>query len=158
MAEGQEAKEMKVIPIDDLMDASIDDLADMPKFELPPKGHYKFSVSLMRKVVNDKKNVEATLIVDETLELANSSDQPVEAGSKFSALFNMENEWGQASFKEFIQPISKALGYKTVGEAIAQCQNVKIAAVLKHRIHKEDREKPADEQRKYPNLQDITPL
>jgi len=153
------SEEMKVIPIDDLMDASIDDLADMPKFELPPKGHYQFVVSLARKTVSEKKNVEATLVVDQTLELADTTkDQPVEAGSKFSALFNMENEWGQASFKEFVLPIAKALGYKSVGEAIEKCQNVKIAAVLKHRIHKEDREKPFDEQRRYPNLQDITPL
>jgi hypothetical protein len=140
------------------MDASIDDLSDMPKFELPPQGHYKFSVSLAQKVVNEKKCIEATLVVDETLELADSTQAPVEAGSKFSALFMMENEWGQASFKEFILPISKALGYKTVGEAIQQCQNVKVAAVLKHRVHKEDKDKPADEQRKYPNLKDITPL
>jgi hypothetical protein len=151
-------EEMKVIPIDDLMDASIDDLADLPKFELPPMGHYKFSVSLAQKKVNEKKSIEATLVVDETLELANKDEQPVEAGSKFSALFNMENEWGQASFKEFVTPIAKALGYKSVGDAIRQCQNVKIAAVLKHRVHKEDREKPAEEQRKYPNLKDITPV
>ena len=152
------AEEMKVIPLSDLMDASIDDLADMPKFELPPKGHYQFSVSLEQKVVNEKKCVEATLVVDQTLELANKDEAPAETGSKFSALFMMENEWGQASFKEFITPISQALGYKTVGQAIQQCKNVKIAAVLKHRIHKDDRNKPVDEQRRYPNLQDITPL
>lgn len=151
-------EEMKVIPIEDLMDASIDDLADMPKFELPPKGHYQFSVSMAQKVVNEKKCVEATLVVDQTLELANTDEKQMENGSKFSALFMMENEWGQASFKEFITPISKALGYKTVGQAVRECQNVRIAAVLKHRVHKEDREKPADEQRKYPNLQEITPL
>lgn len=153
-----EDKEFRAIPIEDLMDSSIDDLSDMPKFEVPPEGHYKLAVTLSRKTINDKKNVEASLVVNETLELANTSEVPVEAGTKFTSLFNMENEWGQASFKEFIGPIAKALEYTKVGQAIDQCKNVQIAAVLKHRVHKEDREKPKDEQRRFANLKDITPL
>lgn len=145
----------KAIPVEDLMDASIDALADLPAFIVPPQGHYKLSVSLERKVVNDKHCIEAALIVLETLELADSTQTPVETGTKCSQLFMMDNEWGQGGFKGFVTPIAAALNLKTIGESVEKIKNVQIAATLKHRVHKEDRNKPKEDQRVYANLQNV---
>lgn len=135
--------ETKVVPIEDLMDSSIDDLADLPPFEVPPKGHYKLSVSLSRKTINDKPTIEASFTVLETLELASQNDKQVENGTKFSQLFMMDNEFGQGGFKLFIQPIAAGLnlGGKKMSEVIAAVQNVQLAGTIKHRKDKNDPEK-----------------
>lgn len=132
-----------IVPIEDLMDSSIDDLADMPAFEVPPKGHYKLSVSLERKTINDKPTVEAKCVVLETLELANQNDKPMENGGKFSQLFMMDNEFGQGSFKLFIQPIAAGLnlGGQKMGAVVAAVQNVQIACTVKHRPDKTDKDR-----------------
>lgn len=133
----------KVVPIEDLMDASIDDLADMPAFEVPPKGHYKLMVSLERKTVNEKPCIEAKCVVQETLELASQNDKPMENGGKFSQLFMMDNEFGQGAFKLFIQPIAAGLnlGGQKMGAVVAAVQNVQIACTVKHRADKQDKER-----------------
>lgn len=130
----------KVVPIEDLMDASIDDLADMPAFVVPPIGHYKLQVSLERKVVNDKPCIEGKFVVQETLELRNTAEAPCEVGTKFSTLYQMDNEFGQGNFKGFISPIVAGLGLQgqKLAEVIGKVQNITIAATLKHRKDKND--------------------
>lgn len=148
----------KIIPIEDLMDANLDDLQDMPAFEVPPKGHYKLNVSLESKTVNDKPSIEAKLVVGEVLELANPNDKKPEIGAKFSQLFMMDNEFGQGAFKEFVKPIAAGLGLQNpkISQAFAAIQNVTIAATVKHRVHKEDTRLPVEEQRRYAQLTNVT--
>lgn len=155
VVEGDAVGSADMVPIESLMDASIDDLKDLPGFEVPPKGHYKLQVSLEKKVVADHQSVEAKCTVLETLELAQASDTPVENGTKFGQLFMMDNEWGQGGFKGFVLPIAGILGFKTVGAAIEGIQNITIAATLGHRYHKEDRNKPIGERRTYADLKNI---
>lgn len=133
----------KVVPIEDLMDASIDDLQDLPPFEVPPVGHYKLNLSLSRKSINDKPCIEAAFMVVETLELKNAEEKPAENGTKFSQLYTMDNEFGQGAFKLFMAPIVPALGLqgKKISEIIAAVQNVTIAATVKQRADKKDKDK-----------------
>lgn len=147
-----------MVPIENLMDASLDDLKDLPKFEVPPQGHYKLIVSLEKKVVNDHQCIEAKCEVEETLELANKSEEQVEPGTKFSQLFMMDNEWGQGGFKGFAVPIGQAVGAKKISEVVEKCQNLKIASTLRHRFHKDDKNLPIKERRTYANLSNITVL
>lgn len=148
------------VAIEDLMDASIDDLKDLPGFEVPPKGHYKLMVSLERKKVNDHDSIEAKLTVLETLELASTNDAKVEDGTKFGQLFMMDNEWGQGGFKGFAVPIAAGLGLEKpkISQVIAAIQNVTIAATIGHRYHKEDKQKPVGERRTYADLKNVTVL
>lgn len=145
------------VPVEDIMDASIDDIKDLPGFEVPPKGHYKLQVSLERKVVNDHPCVEAKITVLETMELASSSDTKVENGTKFGQLFMMDNEWGQGGFKGVVKPIAAGLGMVNPknSEAVAKIQNITIAATLNHRYHKEDKQKPVADRRTYADLQNV---
>lgn len=146
-----------VVPIEDLMDVSIDDLKDLPGFEVPPKGHYKLQVSLEQKVVNDHNSVEAKLTVLETLELGNTNETPVENGTKFGQLFMMDNEWGQGGFKGFALPIAAGLGMvkPTIRQVIEKIQNVTIHATIQHRYHKEDKALPVAERRTFADLKNV---
>jgi hypothetical protein len=137
------AEQKKMVPIEDLMDATVDDLADMPAFIIPPKGHYKLRTTLERKMVNEHPSVEASFVVLETLELENKTEAPVENGTKFSQLFMMDNEFGQGAFKEFIPGIADGLGLKgkKMSEVIVAVKDIQIAATLKHKKDKEDKEK-----------------
>lgn len=153
-----ENDEAKMVPIESLMDASLDDLKDLPKFEVPPQGHYKLIVSLEKKVVNDHQCIEAKCEVEETLELANKAEEAVEPGTKFGQLFMMDNEWGQGGFKGFALPIGQALGAKKISEVVEKTQNLKIAATLRHRYHKDDKALPQKERRTYANLSNIEVL
>lgn len=129
-----------IVPIEDLMDASIDDLHDLPPFVVPPVGYYKLSVSLDRKLVNEHPSIEAQFVVQETLELKNPAEAQCEAGTKFSVLFTMDNEFGQGAFKLFISPIVAGLGLqgKKVAEVVANVKNVTITATIKQRKDKND--------------------
>jgi len=144
--------ETDLIPIEDLMDSSIDDLEELPPFIVPPVGYYKLAVSLSRKSVNDKPCIEAAFVVRETLELKNPSEAPCEAGTKFSQLFTMDNEWGQKGFKSFLKGLIDPLGLsgKKVSEVIEAVQNVEVAATVKQRKDKNDPDKI------YANVSDAT--
>lgn len=147
-----------VVAIEDLMDTSLDDLKDLPGFEVPPMGHYKLLISLAKKDVNNHPSIEAACTVQETLELADKSQKQVEVGTKFSQLFMMDNEWGQGGFKGFVLPIAQGLGITRVGEAVEKIQNVTIAATIKHRYHKEDKDKPVADRRTFANLVNVQVL
>ncbi len=150
--------EQVAIPIEDLMDADLDNIADLAGFEIPPKGHYKLSISLEQKTVNDKPAISANATVLETLELADANETKCKEGTKFNVLFMMDNQWGQGAFKKFVMPIAKHLGVSKVSETIKACQNITVAATLKHRGNKEDKDKPAEEKRWYADLQNVEVL
>lgn len=143
MAEVQGTAAQNVVPIEDLMDATIDDLKDLPPFILPPKGHYKLLLGLERKSINDRPAIIANFVVEETMELSNKADIAVEKGTKFNQVFFMDNEFGQGAFKLFMSPVSASMGWagKKISELCNLCQNVHIAATLKHKKDKEDAEK-----------------
>lgn len=151
-------EETKAIPIEDLLDADLDQIADLPAFEVPPVGHYRLRVSLERKNVNDKPSIEAKLVVKEVLELADANAKKPEVGTKFSQLFMMDNEFGQGGFKEFVKPIVAGMNLPStkVKDILTAVQNVDIAATVKHREHKDDKGKPKEERRVFANLTNVT--
>lgn len=150
--------ETKAIPIDDLMDASLDDIADLPGFDVPPPGRYKLALTLEYKVVNEKPAFEAKLVINEVIELANQTDTPPEVGSKFSSLYFLDNEIGQGYFKELAKTLAAGLNMENpkISQLLETCNNILVQATLKQRVHKEDVRKPKDEQRVYAQLSDVS--
>jgi hypothetical protein len=127
--------------IDDLFSKSIDDLADLPGFETPPPGSYILNVTCEVKKVNEKDAVEASFTVVETSELANDSDTPVPAGTKFSTLFMLDNEFGVGNLKKFLKPFADHYDEKGIGALIEQLKDVTIACLVKNRKDKNDPDK-----------------
>lgn len=127
-----------------LLDKSIDDIEDLPGFEVPPEGTYTLKMTCAIKEVNNKASIETSFEVIEALELNNLEEQDkVKAGTKFSVLSFIENEIAMAKFKEMVAPISASTGEKNVGKLVSEViKDVVISATVKHRKNKEDADKP----------------
>jgi hypothetical protein len=129
--------------LDDLFNASIGDLADLPAFETPPPGAYILGVTLSGKEVNDKPAVEAKFTVKETVELKNAEDKPAVDGTQFSQLFMIDNEFGLGALKKFIAPFGAHFGTANIGELVRDhlAEEVVCSATVKNRKDKKDPEK-----------------
>lgn len=128
--------------IDDLFNANLDDLADLPSFETPPPGSYILTVSADSKKINNKDAVEAAFEVVETVELKDSTSKAVPVGTKFSTAFFLDNEFAVGNLKKFLAPFSVHFGNQDIGRLIRDdIKNITIAAVVKNRKDKTDPEK-----------------
>ncbi len=123
--------------IANLLDANLDDLADLPEFVTPPAGAYKAEIlSLEEKKVGENSGVEAKFKLLETLELANATDTPVVPGTETSIFFNLQNEFGQGAFKEFMKPLANATGKSNLRELMGAAKGMQLMLVTKVRSGK----------------------
>ena len=137
--------------LNDLFAAGLDDIADLPSFEVPPKGAYIGTVTTDVKEINGKPAIEALFVVMETVELENADDKPVEPGSKFSIAFILGSNIAEGKLKEFLAPFGQHFGKTNVGELVQNdIKEIAIAFTMKHRTDKDDKE------RKYADVRNIT--
>lgn len=130
--------------IDSLLSANLDDLADLPAFETPPPGVYILDTSMDVKEVNGHQSVEQQFTVVETVELEDKSENAkhVVAGTKFSQLFLIDNEFGVGNLKKALAPFAAHFGTSNVGELVRdKVKEVRITAVVKNRKDKTDPDK-----------------
>lgn len=124
--------------LDALLDASIDDLADMPEFAVFPNGQHRVIINWESKVVNDHPSVELKLKMIETVELANpASDSPVAPGTESNVLFMLDNEFGQGSLKALLKPLAENTGTASMRETIAASNGMEVNVVCKIRYNKD---------------------
>lgn len=151
MSSSDNKAEAQFANLDDLFSADLDDIADLPSFEVPAKGAYIGDVTTEVKEINGKAAIEATYTVVETVELEAAEDKAPEPGTKFSTAFILGNSISEGKLKEFLAPFAAHFGTTKVGELIRDhVKAVRIAFVLKHRTDKEDKEK------KYADVRNIT--
>lgn len=146
MAEAQ--KEAQFKGLEDLFDADIEDIADLPAFETPPPGAYLLGVVMTTKEINDKPAVVADITVVETVELKNTDEDhkhyraPVKDGTKFSIAFILGNAVTEGRLKQFVAPFAEHFGIKGKGSmgilVRDTIQNVTIAATITNRADKND--------------------
>lgn len=128
--------------LDDLFASSLDDLADLPSFEVPSKGAYIGTVATAVKEVNKKPAIEVTYTILETVELENADDKVPAPGTKFSTAFILGTSTAEGFLKRFLLPFAEHFGTKNPGELVRDLiQDVQIAFTLGHRADKEDKEK-----------------
>ena len=141
-----------------LLEANLDDVADLPTFEVPPAGYYKLALTIGLKKINEKDAVEFDYVVREVLELADASKTPPTIGTKFNEAFQITNEIGLGKFKAAAKPVMEALGTISFADILGnQVQGMEVFATLKRRVHKDDKSLPESEQRVYPEVSNITP-
>jgi hypothetical protein len=133
--------------LDSLMDASMDDIDDLPPVGVPPSGHYNLSVTAERKENNDKTGeyIKFSYEVESVNEVKDSNEESQAAvGMKFSQMFSpikkdgTPNEYGIGFLKEAVAPFSAHFGTPKMGETIAQINKVSVAASLTRRVDKKD--------------------
>lgn len=133
--------------LDSLMDASMDDIDDLPPVGVPPTGHYNLSVTAERK--ENKEKTSEYIQFSYEVEAVNEVKDPAEesqaaVGMKFSQMFSpikkdgTPNEYGIGFLKEAVAPFSAHFGTPKMGETIAQINKVSVAASLVRRVDKKD--------------------
>ena len=119
---------------DSLLDANLDDLADLPEFASFPAGVHRATVSMEKKEINGKLAIEVKLTGIETVELSNpEEDKPITTGQVSNAAFFLDNEFGQGAFKKLVAPLAAALGVASLRDIIDACAGTEVEAVTAYR-------------------------
>ncbi len=128
--------------IDELLDATLDDLEDLPEFKPFSAGAHTATLSLTRKKIGDHPAIEANFILIETLELADSTEEaPSKAGDLASAAYFLDNEFGRGKFKELCKPLAAHLGVTKLSEIVEETQQLEVMIVTSIRVDKKDASK-----------------
>jgi len=138
--------------LDALLDATLDDLADLPSFAPFCAGAHRCLATMEAKEINSKPTVELTLKLIETMELADEN-LPEEERSKpddvANTLFFMDNEIGQGKFKACATNFAELAGSGNLRTIVDTVKEIEVMVVTSVSIDKKD---PT---RKYLNLLEI---
>lgn len=133
----------------DLLDESLDNLADLEKFEPFPAGSHQVSLSFLTEESNGLPVVKMNMTMVESLELANSTDVPPEPGKKVGMSYFLKmkdkqtqeivpNKVGQGQLKEILKVLAETFGGANPREIMANSEGANVAVTLKVRASKDD--------------------
>jgi hypothetical protein len=129
---------MSEMNLDSLLDSSIDDLADLPEFQVYPNGVHKVIVDFEQKTVNNHPCIELKMRAVETIELADpTKDVPLNPGVESSVLFMLDNEFGQGKFKTVIKAFASHLGTSSIKDTVEAAKGMEVDVVCKVRQNKD---------------------
>lgn len=126
-----------------LLDATMDDLDDLPPVGVPPSGHYNLTVSFDIQKINegakDEKEIPvAKYVIDAINELKDEDERgEVAVGQQFMEFFYLKkkdgtkNIFGIGTLKERLKPHAERFATSNLGELINQVKQVSITASLK---------------------------
>lgn len=129
--------------IDQLLDGTLDDLADMPEFKPFPPGTHRITLKIEVKKVNEDTAAEVSMTALETIELADPTGTPLAAGDSTNVLYFLSHknpkvaEMGQGQFKELMKALAEHFGAKSNRELIAEGNGAECIVVTSLRSNKE---------------------
>lgn len=141
----QDNLNLNVESMDDLLNALMEDLPDLPPMGVPPSGNYNLTVTWdVKKIGDDNKEViAAEYIVEDINELKNEDEAgEVVRGMKFSEFFHLRkkdgttNTFGLGKMKQRLQPFAAHFETQSIGETINSAKQITIAATVKRTINK----------------------
>lgn len=133
--------------LDNLLDCTLDDLADLPSFKPFPAGAHRVTLSLETDDISKRMKkpcVEANLTLIETVELADPNTPEGEVskeGDTANTLFMLDNEFGQGALKAIAKPLGEALGCSSLREVVEQSKDVECLVITKIQVDKKDSDK-----------------
>lgn len=131
-----------------LLDSTLEDLADLPEFKLPPNGTHRASiVAIEEKKIGEAGCIEFRFKTIETLELADPSQENATPGSEFTLALLPGNDFFEGNLKLLLTPIARHVGVSGLREAIEAAPGMEVAIVTKTRTGKKRSED--EEPRKY---------
>lgn len=139
--------------LDALLDASMDDLEDLPPYGVPPTGHYNLTVTFGLKEVGSgddlKEVIGATYVIDAVNELKDSEEATeVVPKQMFSEYFYLTKKDGSINtisigkLKERLKPYVERAGTSNIRELINTVNEWAITAEVKRRVNPKDEERP----------------
>jgi hypothetical protein len=135
--------------IDQLLDGTLDDLADVPEYKDIPAGVHRCNINFELKQVGDKKfsAVQVTLTAIETVELPAGATEGAEKGLKSNVLLFLQHDnpmvaqMGQGKFKEIMKALAASYGDQSPRALMEAAQNSEVLAVTSFRQDKRDKTK-----------------
>jgi len=137
--------------MNEMPEMTLDNIEDMPGFDLPPSGEYLCALSLQYKVLNAKPKLEFQF---EIKEIINKGDQHPEApampGQKFGVLTNYD-ETGLKFAKKHLAMCQAAIGCgPSLSEIIGGTKDLPVKVTFNYRT--QDKIDP-NTNKPYENLQ-----
>lgn len=107
------------VSLDDLLDGTLDDLADMPEFKPFAAGAHRMTLKFdATKKINDMPAIELKLTIVESVELSDPTQTPPAAGDTTNVIFILKkkddkgnvvrNELAEGQFKKIMAELSPA--------------------------------------------------
>lgn len=139
------------VSMDDLLDGTLDDLADVPEFKPFAAGAHKVKINFdATKKINDMPAIEVKLTHIETVELTNPEDTPPNAGDSTNVIYILKkkddkgnivrNELAEGQFKQLLASLAPAFPEATTNRAIMEAaQGYEVLAVTSIRESKKDK-------------------
>lgn len=124
-----------------ILDATLDDMPDLPGFKIPPTGAYAVMVvSVLEKKIGEHPAVEAKFRIVEVMEISETGvkdDELPVKDDEFSTAFMLDNDTGVGFLKAFLKPLGESLGLNKNREIMEGAKNMSLAIVIK-RTHKKE--------------------
>ena len=127
--------------LDNILDGTLDDIADLPEFKNFPPGTHRVTASFSADTIKGKPCIKLDFKYIEALELANPEDEAPKAGDGCGLMFTMNNQFGQGAFKKAAAPFAQALNFSTTREIVEGVQDVECAITTKLRKDNNDPDK-----------------
>jgi hypothetical protein len=124
-----------------LLDATLDDIADLPEFKLFPAGAYQATLKIEEKQVNEHSIAECAFTLTEVMELSEPTDEAPALGSVATVGFMLNNEYGLGNFKKVLSSLKDGLNLSdtaSLGAIIEAAQGAEVVVVLGQRKDKKD--------------------
>lgn len=135
---------------DALLDATLEDLADLKSFEPWPDGTYSATViDAGTKTVNKHPCFFFKLKLKSIVEMAEETETPPKEGDESEVLYMLDNEVGQGKLKKVAADVMAALSCSTLRELKDAIKSAEILVVCSRQYNKEKK-------RYYGDLQAMT--
>lgn len=127
--------------LDSLLDATLDDLADLPSFKPFAPGAHRVTASFGLKEINGVNYVELNFKMVESIELEDKTAEMPKEGDTSNTMFKLGNEFGEGNLKKCAAPFAEALNLSTLRDVIEQVQDVECIIFTGIRTDKKDPDK-----------------
>lgn len=127
--------------LDNLLDATLDDLDDLPSFQPFPIGAHKCLATFGTKDINGKSAVTLDFKYVEVVELADPQDAEPKAGDSSNTMFMIDNEYGLGNLKKCAMYFADYVGSRQLRAIIEGVEDVECILVSGLRQDKTDKDK-----------------
>lgn len=127
--------------LDQLLDATLDDLDDLPEFKAFPAGAHKCLATFGTKEINGKPAATLDFKYVEAIELADPQSVEPKAGDSCNAMFLLDNEYGQGNFKKAAKPFTELVGSTSLRAIVEGVKDVEVILISSLRADKNDADK-----------------
>lgn len=131
--------------VDDLLNASMEDIEDLPPVGAPPSGHYNLLLSMEKREVGEKDVICADFEITAINDLKEGEDpEEVKEGQKFTIFYHVTkkdgtmNKFGIGQLKELLKPFATHFGKNNIGELINDVKQMNIAAAVKRKVNRKN--------------------